>query len=316
MRIACWLRTPLARELIGEGLRSVEGAEVVVVEGLTDLLEVLPVADGLVLTDAPEAEAGQVCEVLRAPGRRLRWMHFISAGREGFEAAGIPEGIQVTGPDGALAPTVAEHALALLLAMGRQLPACLEAGRNREWTRAMSAAVRSIEGQSLLIVGYGKIGREVARRAAAFGARITAVTRTPRPDEGVSDVRPLGELGAALADADSIVLAIALTESTRHLIGPAELAACKPGAYLVNVSRGGVIDQRALAKALHSGQLGAAALDVADPEPLPVDDPLWECPNLLISGHIAGAGSARSAERLARGVVDNAAKFIASEGPA
>ncbi|MET7998950.1 D-2-hydroxyacid dehydrogenase [Amycolatopsis sp. NPDC005232] len=314
MRIAYWLGTQLARELIVEGLRSVDGAEVVVIEGLADLLEALPELDGLVLRNVPEAEAGQVCDVLRRPGRRLRWMHFVSAGREGFDAAGIPEDILVTGPDGALAPTVAEHAMALLLAIGRQLPACVEAGRSREWKRTMPAGVRSIEGQSLLVVGYGNIGREIAKRAAAFGARITVVTRSPRPDDLVSDVRPLGELRAALAEADSVVIAIALTETTKHLIGSAELAACKPGAHLVNVARGGIVDQRALVEALRSGHIGAAGLDVVDPEPLPSDDPLWECPNVLITGHFAGAGSAFSAKRLARSVVENAAKFVAGAG--
>ncbi|WNF01146.1 NAD(P)-dependent oxidoreductase [Streptomyces luomodiensis] len=314
MRIAYWAGIPLARQLITASLQSVEGADVLVVDTLPALLDALPEVDALVLSDCPVSEAVEIGRRLRSPDNRVRWMHFITAGREKFLKAGIPSGIRVTDPDGAIAPTVAEHALALLLALGRQLPACAASTGRGEWDRSMAVRARSIEGQSLLVVGYGHVGRQVARRAAAFGARITVVTRTPRHDDVASDIRPLSALEEALSTADAIVVTIALTEQTRHLIGARLFAAVKSGALLVNVARGDVIDQSALAAALHAGRIAAAGLDVTEPEPLPTGDPLWGAPNLLVSGHFAGAGSAPSVERLAQGVVAHAARFVASSG--
>ncbi|MEV5776757.1 NAD(P)-dependent oxidoreductase [Streptomyces antimycoticus] len=314
MRIAYWARIPLARQMITNSLQSVEGADVVVVDTLPALLEALPEVDALVLSDCPVSEAVEIGRQLDSPDSRVRWMHFITAGREKFLKAGIPSGIRVTDPGGAIAPTVAEHALALLLALGRQLPACAISTSRSEWDRSMAAGARSIEGQSLLVIGYGHVGQQVARRAAAFGARITVVTRTPRYDDVVDDIRPLSALEETLSTADAIVITIALTEQTRHLMGAKQFAAVKPGALLVNVARGDVIDQSALASALHAGRIAAAGLDVTEPEPLPMGDPLWDAPNLLVSSHFAGAGSALSAERLARGVVAHAARFVASSG--
>jgi phosphoglycerate dehydrogenase-like enzyme len=170
-----------------------------------------------------------------------------------------------------------------------------------------------LEGGTLAIVGYGHIGRELARRARAFGMRIVTVTRSPRADEFVDDALPLDALHTALAQADAIVLAIALTPETTHLMGDAEFARCKPGALLVNVARGPVIDQGALVRALHDGRLGGAGVDVSDPEPLPQDDPLWSAPNVLISPHFAGSGSPRSVERIAEGVAGNLRHLISGE---
>jgi phosphoglycerate dehydrogenase-like enzyme len=120
-------------------------------------------------------------------------------------------------------------------------------------------------------------------------------------------------LHAALAQADAVAVTIALTPETTHLLGEREFAACKPGALLVNVSRGPVLDQAALVRALHSAQIGGAAVDVSDPEPLPPDNPLWDAPNILISPHFAGSGSPRSVQRLAEGVTGNLRRLMAGE---
>ena len=143
----------------------------------------------------------------------------------------------------------------------------------------------------MAIVGYGQIGREIALRARPFGIRTIAVSRTRKSDDLLDESYTLSELDQALARADIVMLTIALTPETRHLFDRRRLAACKPGVVLINVARGGLVDQQALAAALASGQVGGAGLDVVDPEPLPASDPLWAAPNLIISPHFAGGGS-------------------------
>jgi phosphoglycerate dehydrogenase-like enzyme len=226
-------------------------------------------------------------------------MCFITSGRDGVIAGGIPAGVEVDGVSGAAAPTVAEHAMALLLAVGRQLPAITLTNQLRSWDRGMAAGLRSLEGQTMLVVGLGRIGGEVATRARAFGMRVVAVTRTPREHPAVDVTLPLPELTSALGLADSIVIAVAHTPQTHHLFGRREFVACKPSAVLVNVARGGVVNQPALAEALRDGRLAGAGLDVTDPEPLPPGDPLWDAPRLVISPHLASSGSLPSEQRLA-----------------
>lgn len=305
MRIVYWARLALARQQIVDGLRAVPGCDLVVAENLPQLLEALPGAEALVLADAPRAEASQVVQLLRAPGNTVRWMHFVSAGREGFEAVGLPAGVAVTSAAGAVAPTVAEHAMALLLALKRRVPEMVVQTAEARWDRALAARATSLEGERMAIVGFGHIGEALAHRARAFGMRVEAVTRSPKRSERVEAMHGLEALHAVLAGADVVAVTIALTAQTRHLIDRAALAACRRGAVILNVARGGVIDQAALCEALHSGQIGGAGLDVTDPEPLPADDALWRCPNVLISPHFGGGGSAASLARLASGVVDN-----------
>jgi phosphoglycerate dehydrogenase-like enzyme len=305
MRVVYWARLPLAKARIIERLGRVAGCDLDVVDKLEQVLAALPGAEALVLFDAPVAEARQIVQALAAPGNTVRWMHFISAGREGFEAVGLPRGIVVSYAAGAVAATVAEHAMALMLALGRRIPEIAAQTGERRWDRAAAARATSLEGQTLAIVGLGHVGAELARRARAFGMRVVAVTRSAKPSPDVDAVAGLDALYRVLGEADVVAVAIALTGETHHLIDAAALAACRRGATIVNIARGGVIDQAALGDALRSGRIGAAGLDVTDPEPLPADDPLWACPNVLISPHFAGAGSRASVERLAASVVDN-----------
>jgi phosphoglycerate dehydrogenase-like enzyme len=315
LRIVYWAKLQLARKEITEALQAVPGAQLQVTTSLAETLQALPGAHGLVLVHGPEQEARQVMEVLRSPGNTVRWMHFISAGREGYEELGWPPGVVVSYAGGGVAPAVAEHAMALILALGRRVPDLVSTVMaRRTWDRTLVAPkARSLEGATLAIVGYGHIGRALARRARAFDMRVVTVARTPRPDEYVDQALPLADLDLALSQADVIVVAIALTPETTHLLGEARFAACKPGALLVNIARGPVLDQNALVRALERGQLGGAAVDVSDPEPLPPDDPLWTAPNVLISPHFAGSGSPRSVQRLAEGAADNLRRLMAGQ---
>jgi phosphoglycerate dehydrogenase-like enzyme len=313
MRVVYWARLQLARQQVLDALQAVPQAELTVVETLAELLAALKGAEALILYDAPPDQARQVVDALSAPDNTVRWMHFLTAGREGFDAVGLPAGVAVSYPHGCVAPTVAEHAMTLLLALVRRVPGMLEQQAQRNWSRDVSAKATSVEGKVMAIVGYGQIGREIARRARPFGISTVAVSRTRKSDEWLDESHALSELDQVLARADIVMLTIALTPETRHLFDPRRLAACKPGVVLINVARGGLVDQQALAAALASGQVGAAGLDVVDPEPLPASDPLWAAPNLLISPHFAGGGSMVSQMRLAESAAGNLKRLINNE---
>jgi phosphoglycerate dehydrogenase-like enzyme len=313
MRIVYWPRIALARKLITEALASVPGTELVVAETLPAVLEALPGAAGLVTADPTAEEARQVVRCLEGPARSVRWLHFISAGQEGFLAAGIPSHLAVTHPGGAVSPTVAEHAMALLLALGRRIPEIHMAAQRGKWDRSMAARCISLEGQNLAIVGFGSIGQEIAKRARGFGMTITAVNRSGQRHALADATYALPELHKALAAADVVAVAIALTADTVRLIDRAAFAAMKPSALFINIARGGVVDQDALRSALETGTLAGAGLDVTEPEPLPDGDPLWSAPNVIISGHFAGGGSVKSQQRLADGARENAVRLVTGQ---
>src|SRR4051812_46373630 len=211
-------------------------------------------------------------------------------------ARGIPVG---NTPD-VLTEATADLAFALLLAAARQIPkatADARAGAWRTWEPAGWLGA-DVHGATLGIVGAGRIGQAVARRAAGFEMRILTRRATPRP--------------GLLAAAAFAPLPVPLTDDTRHLIDAAALERMKPTAILVNTSRGPVVDQRALADALHRHEIAGAALDVTDPEPLPADDPLHEAPNLIVVPHIGSATSSTRA-RMADLAVDNLLAALAGE---
>lgn len=313
MKMLYWARLGLARAPITERLRDVPDLQLVVTENLEDTLRELPSADALVLYDAPVAQARQVSEALAAPGCRVRWLHFLSAGREGFEAAGLPDSVAVSHAAGAVSPTVAEHAMAMLLALARRVPEMVELTRAGHWDRAMAARARSLEGGVLAVIGLGHIGRLIAQRAKAFGMHTVGLSRSAAAHPGLDESLGLDRLHEVLARADAIAVAIALTPQTRHLLDARAFAACARRPLLVNIARGGVVDQAALVAALADGRIGGAGLDVTDPEPLPDGDPLWRCPNVLISPHFAGGGSAASIGRITGGLMDNLERFRRGE---
>lgn len=228
--------------------------------------------------------------------RRLQWIHSPAAGLEFilFPAV-IASPVIVTNSRGLSADTIAEHVLAVVFALFRKLPMAVEAQRSREWAQAAMTAdtpLRTVAGSRVLIVGLGAIGLAVAQRFASLGAHVDAVRRRPelsRPS-GIDRVVTTERLLDLLPSADIVVLAAPETAATRHLVGGHELAAMRPGAVLVNVSRGALVDEAALAVALAppSARALAAALDVFEHEPLPKESPLWTLPNVIITPHVAG----------------------------
>ncbi len=310
MRVVYWAKLALARALITERLKSLDGVDLVVANTLPELLAALPGAQALILYDAPHSEAEVVVKALADPTSTVRWMHFITAGREGFESAGLPKNIAITYAAGAVSPAVAEHAMAMLLAIGRRVPDMLIQQAERKWDRAIGLKAFSLEGLTMLLVGFGHIGRELVPRAKAFGMKVNCVSRSATPEPMLDKVYALNDLHEALNTADVIVIAIALTEQTHQMMGFKEFAACKKGSVLINIARGGIVDQVALREALESGQLAGAGIDVTDPEPLPADDQLWNAPNLLLSPHYGGGGSPESLRRLADGTVENLQRLM------
>lgn len=207
--------------------------------------------------------------------------------------AAAARGVAVGITPAVLTEATADLAWALLLAAARRVvegDADVRAGRWRTWEPEGWLGV-PVHGTTLAVVGPGRIGRAVARRAAGFEMDVRLVGRAD-------------PLHRALARADFVSLHVPLTRATVHLIDAAALAACKPGAILVNTARGGLVEQNALAAALHSGHLAAAALDVTDPEPLPSDHPLLGAPNLVVTPHI-GSATRVAREAMAHAAVDN-----------
>ena len=222
--------------------------------------------------------------VFRAP--RLRWVQLPMAGVEWVKNLDIwssPK-IAITGAGGINATQVAEYAMMAMLALAKGLPRMLASKGRRRWDRFELGQLR---GKTLGIAGYGAIGQEVARLAGAFGMNVLATRRRVGP-EAPPWLLPAEQLHRLLRESDFVLLSVPATPETVGMIGPAELAALRPSAYLINISRGSVVDEAALIEALRARQLAGAALDVFRAEPLPPESPLWKMPNVVISAHIAG----------------------------
>jgi phosphoglycerate dehydrogenase-like enzyme len=270
--------------------------------------------DALVISDPRGSEGTTLAEALTSDEARVRWVQLVSAGHSGLLSHDLPNRLLVTNQGGALAPAVAEHALALILAHNRRLPAALNAQRDCRWDKStVRAGARTLEGAIVAIVGLGHVGRALAARLTPFGAELIGVNRDGSPCAGFHRVEPLDALDAVLSTADVVALCLPDSPATYRLMNSERLARMKPDALLVNVGRGTMVDTDALAAALVAGTIGGAALDVTDPEPLPPDHPLWRAPNLLITPHIAGGGSPLAAGRIAGIVAENALRYVNGE---
>ena len=204
----------------------------------------------------------------------------------------------VTSARGIRARAIAEHVIGVTIALARRLPAAIRAQVAHRWAQdeleGPEADVRTLHGQRMGIVGLGSIGMELVKIAAPFGFRISAIRRRanePTPDGPftINEVWPPDRLPDLLARSDVVVLAAPHTPETKRLIGRPELDRVKRGALLVNIARGRLVDDDALAEALRDGRLGGAALDVFSREPLDPSSPYWDLPNVIITPHTSGA---------------------------
>lgn len=266
-------------------------------------------ADADVFVVAGPYYPGAVSKAVTAAASNLRWIQTTSIGIDKFEEAGVPEQVAFTNAAGLKGRTVAEHTIALLLAKVHALPQMERARAAGRWARdELRSQVSSVEGKTLLLLGYGSIGREIARKAKAFDVKVVALNRSGDGTPPADAIAPITALGKWLPEADFVVCTLPLSAETNHLIGRRELSTMKPDALLVNVGRGPVVDQAALAEALRKKVIAGACLDVFETEPLPEDDPLWPQPDLILSPHVAGTGGPL-ARRFAELVSENLFRF-------
>jgi len=258
--------------------------------------------------------------LVRAP--RLSWVHSATSGVErALTPAALERGLVVTNARGVFSRPIAEYVLMMILSVSRRLPQLLELQRERTWQPLEGAELRDV---TVGIVGLGSIGRAVGALATAFGCRVVAVRR--RPDDAsrdASDERSAGELmldrvggpetlPELLGESDFIVLAAPLTPETEDMIDDETLALVKPGAWLINVARGRLIDERALLRALRDGPLGGAVLDTFRDEPLPPMSSFYDLPNVIVTPHTAWS-SGRVLDRSVELFCDNLRRFATSE---
>ena len=226
-----------------------------------------------------------------AHARELKWIHSTAAGVAQLMYPELRQsGVTVTNASGIFSVSMAEHTMGLILAMARNFPDSVRYQDQSKWSVQdlwdKPQHLTEINGSVLLIVGYGSIGRELARRARAFDMRVWGVTRSGKGDATHAErIVPVSQLQQALPQADYVVISAPETGETKRLIGAEQLARMKRGARLINVARGSLLDETALLNALENGALGGAALDVATTEPLPAESPLWKAPNLFITPH-------------------------------
>jgi phosphoglycerate dehydrogenase-like enzyme len=249
---------------------------------------------------------------------KLRWIYSITAAIDQFL---FPEllasNVEITNASHVHGPVVAEHAVAMMLALARRIPSSVRYQDSRKWAMetiwAEQPRLREVAGENLVIVGLGSIGSEIAVRAAALKMHVMGVRQTPeRGRAGAHQVVGYPQLDSALAVANFVVLAAPLTSQTRHLIDARRLQLFKPDGYLINVSRGGLIDEAALVNALRERRLGGAALDVFEEEPLPRRSKLWKLPQVLITPHTAFL-SPRIWERHYEVFTANLQRYLAGE---
>lgn len=257
-------------------------AELRSVHDIASLRAALPVSDAVFVWDF----AGSALRESWSADTQVSWIHVASAGVEPLlfpELRAAP--VTLTNSRGVFDVAIAEFVLGAMLAFAKDLPTSLRLQAAHRWQHRETLR---LAGSRVLVIGAGSIGRAVARLAHACGCAVTGVARAARNDPDFEEVVGFGELPTVLPAADYLVVAAPLTEQTRGMLGESAFARVRPGAVLVNVGRGPIVDERALLRALDDGRLRGAALDVFGAEPLPADHPFWDRPDVLVSAHMAG----------------------------
>jgi len=273
--------------------------------------------DDLPALEAADAILVAISELTAPMIQKARALRIIQTPSHGFDHVDIDaaasHGIVVcnVGTSGAEAGTVAEHAMLLMLACARRLVDGHQGLRNGDWPSLTSETIE-LQGKTLGIIGFGHIGREVAKRAKAFGMKLLYTDPIPAEEdvEGELRIEPV-DLTELLIRSDVVTIHVPLQASTRRLIGPAELELLKQGAILVNTSRGPVVDNAAVAAAADAGKI-VAGIDVYDPEPPPEDHPFRTARNVVLSPHVAGT-TRESVVRIMAAAIDNLHRFANGE---
>lgn len=244
----------------------------------------------------------------------LKWVHTAAAGIDRpFYREVMDKGVVVTTSSGANAGPVAQMAVTGILALARRLPELMESQRRKAWEPLLGQrAPRDLNTQTVMIVGWGPIGQEVARLCKCLGMRVIAVRREATPIQGADAVTTYTEMKQNLSSVDWVVLACPLNDTTRNLIDASAFELLPDGARVVNVARGDVIVEGDLVAAINSGKIGGAFLDVVVKEPLEAESPLWNLPNVMISPHTAGHTQGHYAA-VGEIYLDNLSRFLQSE---
>ena len=282
-------------------------------EAAGDDTVVFPEGDEELLAELPAAEVffGYHSPEVFSVATNLKWMQTTSAGLDMMLTPEVRAmGLQVTNASGLHAAPVVETAWALTLAVSRYLKHFGQCQRDHVWDQFTPY---DLNHRTAGVIGLGGIGRRYAKIAAAFGMRVIAVDKhvSEKPEE-VEELWPLERLNDLCAEADVVMIACPATSETQGLIGAEQLALMKPTGIIINIARGGIIDEPALIECLNAGRIAGAGLDVTRIEPLPDDDPLWDTPRLVITPHIAGWSSDRS-QSVVRFFCDNLRRYKAGE---
>jgi len=265
------------------------------------------------LAIAPHAEIGwfdmydkaKMAEIISA-ATNLKWLNSIYAGVEHFPLEQLKaQGTILTNGAGLNSAPIAEFAVMMMLSAAKRSDLIVDSQRQHNWL-STPPGTTEIDDSKALIIGYGGIGQQIAKKLSGFDVEVTAVRRTPT---GEPNVIGLDDWRDRLGEFDWVFVSAPATSDTRHLLGAEEFAAMKDSAWLINVARGTLVDQDALLTALNDKTIGGAALDVTDPEPLPADHPLWDAPNCLITMHLSGTAQSRMFQRAATRFVENLKRY-------
>ena len=281
-----------------------------------EVIEVQTVVEAIENVDGADAIIGICNEKLIAAANDVIWIQRGGAGVERCVSADrIANGtIVLTNMQKMSSPVIAEHMIAMTLSLARRIPQFVNTMPSGEWRKGpkITRNMHSIAGKTMLVVGLGGIGTEVARRASALGMRVTGIRRSSREGpEFVDYVGLSNELLKLAAEADFIMNALPLTTETTGLFDKKFFSTAKSGAFFLNVGRGRTVVTDDLVAALKSGQIAGAGLDVTDPEPLPADHPLWQMDNVIITPHVAGRGGNRVRHAIL--LKENLRRFVAGE---
>ncbi|MDR9381730.1 MAG: D-2-hydroxyacid dehydrogenase [Natronomonas sp.] len=268
-----------AAELVGAIRERVSDRSVVLAESSAAEHELVPNAEVIVGSDLDAA--------LLDRAERLRLFACTSAGTDRLDMDAFREqGVAVTSASGVHGPNIAEHVIGWILLITRRLDEGLKRQERAEWRHFK--AFGELKGSRVCVIGLGAIGTAIVDRLSSFGVETVGVRYTPEKGGPTDEVYGFDDIEDAFVGTDYLVVACPLSETTRDLIGAAELAALPVDATLINVARGAIVDTDALVTALRKNDIHAAALDVTDPEPLPADHPLWSLGNAYITAHVSG----------------------------
>lgn len=230
--------------------------------------------------------APQMTSALIAAMPRLEWVQSLTTGIDNLlQMAEMPAGIPITRVVGVQGPQMSEHALTLMLCLARGIPDVLIKQRDRVWDRQPQQV---LFGKTVCLLGLGQIADRLASYCKVLGMRVTGISNGRSSAPNVDTVFPRSQIGQAAAEADFFVVLVPLSPETRHIVDAGVLSKMKPTAYLINIARGGCVDEAALHEALVNQRIAGAGIDVFETEPLPSDHPLWRSPNTIVTPHVGG----------------------------